>query len=155
MALIKIKEALHKLPTLASPIPREILQVYLSTSRESISSVLVVEREGEQKPMYFVSRALQGPELNYPALEKRVLALIYVARRLRRYFQAHQIEVLTKCPIKQMLLKPETSGRLAKWAIELGEHDISYRSREVSKGKCWHIFCLKSPEGEVWLKKEF
>lgn len=55
--LQKIKEALHKLLTLASPIPVETLQMYLSTSNEAISSVLAVEREGEQKPIYFVSRA--------------------------------------------------------------------------------------------------
>lgn len=83
--------------------------------------------------MYFFSRALQGPEINYPTLEKLLLALIYVARRLRRYFQAHQIEVLTNCPIKQILLKPETLGRLVKWSIELGEHDISYRPRTSIK----------------------
>ena len=82
-ALQRIKEALHKLPTLATPIPGETLQVYLSTSGEAISSVLAMEREGEKRPIYFVSRALQGPELNYPTLEKLVLALIYAARRLR------------------------------------------------------------------------
>nr|KAJ0215185.1 hypothetical protein LSAT_V11C300107570 [Lactuca sativa] len=71
----------------------------------------------------------RGPEINYPIIEKLVLTLIYAARRLRRYFHAHQIEALTSCPIKQVLLKPETSGRLAKWAIELGEHDISYHPK--------------------------
>ena len=86
LALQQIKEALHKLPTLASLVPGETLQVYLSTSNKAISSVLVVEREGEQKPVYFVSRVLQGPELNYLTLEKLVLALFYVARHLRRYF---------------------------------------------------------------------
>lgn len=98
--LQKINKSLYKLPTLASPISGEMLQVYLSTSNEVVSSVLVVEREGEQKPVYFVSRALQGPELNYPTLEKLVLMLIYVERWLRHYFQAHQIEVQTNCPIK-------------------------------------------------------
>lgn len=144
-ALQQIKEALHKLPTFASPIPGETLQIYLSTSAKSISYALVVEREGEKKPVYFVSRALQNPELNYPSLEKLVLALIYAARRLRRYFQAHQIEVLTNCPIKQILLKPETSGRLAKWAIELGEHHISYCPRTSIKGRALVDFLLEIP----------
>nr|KAJ0216025.1 hypothetical protein LSAT_V11C300153800 [Lactuca sativa] len=127
-ALQKIKEALHKLPTLASPILGETLQVYLSNSNEAISSVLDVEREGEQKPVYFVSRALQGPELNYPTLEKL-------------------IEVLMNCSIKQILLKPETSGRLAKWAIELGEHDISYHPRMSIKGQALADFLLEIPGG--------
>lgn len=88
-------------------------------------------------------RALQGPEINYPIIEKLVLALIYAALRLRQYFQAHQIEVLTSCPIKQVLLKPGTSERLAKWAIELGEHDISYHPRVSIKGQALADFLLE------------
>ena len=99
---------------LANPIPGKTLQVYLFASEELISTVLAIEREGRQAPVYYVSRTLQGPKINYPILEKLVLMLIYVVRRLRRYFQAHQIEELTNHPIKQILLKPETSGRLAK-----------------------------------------
>lgn len=50
--LQQIKEALHKLPTLARPVPCETLQVYLSALDEAISSVLVVEREGRQALIY-------------------------------------------------------------------------------------------------------
>lgn len=90
VALHQIKKALHELPMLASTILGKALKIYLSALKVAISSVLVVEREGRQAPVYFVSRSLQGPEINYPILEKLVLALIYASRRLRRYFQAHQ-----------------------------------------------------------------
>nr|GEX21969.1 hypothetical protein [Tanacetum cinerariifolium] len=52
---------------------------------------LFTEREEGQVPIYFVSRVLQGVELNYPALENLILALVHATRRLRRYFQS-------KCP---------------------------------------------------------
>lgn len=116
------------------PRHRDTLSLYLAVADEAISAVLLAEREGIQKPVYFISRALQGPELNYPSLEKLALALVHVARRLRRYFQAHTICVLTDQPIRQILLKPENSGRLAKWAIELGEHGIIYKPRTSVKG---------------------
>ncbi|KAI3740512.1 hypothetical protein L2E82_30973 [Cichorium intybus] len=122
--------------------------MYLSASGEAISVVLVTERESKQSPVYFVSRALQGPEVNYPILEKLVLALIYAARRLRRYFQAHKIEVRTSQPLKQIMTKPETSGRLAKWAIKLGEQDIEYRQRVSIKGQALADFLLEVPETE-------
>ncbi|XP_071687260.1 uncharacterized protein [Rutidosis leptorrhynchoides] len=35
----------------------------------------------------------------------------------------------------QVLSKAEKSGRMAKWAIELGEHDIEFRVRHAIKGK--------------------
>lgn len=48
-ALIKLKEHLRNLPTLARPRPNEPLVIYLSTSREAISAVLVAEREKKSK----------------------------------------------------------------------------------------------------------
>ena len=36
--------------------------------------------------------------------------------------------------MKQILHKPETSGRLIKWAIELSEFDIKYKLRTTIKG---------------------
>ncbi|GJZ07435.1 reverse transcriptase domain-containing protein [Tanacetum coccineum] len=35
-------------------------------------------------PVYFISRALQGPELNYTPMEKLILSLVFAAKRLRR-----------------------------------------------------------------------
>ncbi|GKA18824.1 reverse transcriptase domain-containing protein [Tanacetum coccineum] len=41
------------------------------------------ERDSIQTLVYFVSRALQGPELNYTPMEKLVIALVFAAKRLR------------------------------------------------------------------------
>jgi len=42
---------------------------------------------------------------------------------------------MTNCTIRQIFLKPNLSGRLAKWAIELGVYDIKYITRSVKKGQ--------------------
>ena len=76
-------------------------------------------------------------------MEKLVLALVTTARRLRPYFQAHTIEIPTEHPMKQILHKPETSGRLVKWAIELSEFDIRYKSRIVVKGQVLADFIME------------
>ena len=70
-------------------------------------------------------------------MEKLILALVIAARKLRPYFQAHTIEVPTEYPMKQVLHKPETSGRQMKWAIELSEFDIRYRPKTAIKRKSW------------------
>ncbi|GJY50764.1 reverse transcriptase domain-containing protein [Tanacetum coccineum] len=95
-------------------------------------------------------RALQGAELKYLELEKLILALVYAARRLRRYFQAHSIRVLTDKPIKQILARPEKSRRVAKWVIELAEHDIEFKGRNSVKGQVLADFLAEMPsvEGE-------
>ena len=81
-------------------------------------------------------------------MEKLILALVTTARKLRPYFQAHTIEVPTEYPMKQVLHKPETSGRLMKWAIELSEFDIRYRPKTAIKGQVLADFVMEfaSPE---------
>ncbi|XP_076912383.1 uncharacterized protein LOC143570672 [Bidens hawaiensis] len=78
-------------------------------------------------------------------LEKLVLALVYAAQRLRIYFQGHPINVLTGYKLKNVLSKPELSGRLAKWAIELGEHAIEYKPRPAFKGQVLADFVIEVP----------
>ncbi|GKB87466.1 reverse transcriptase domain-containing protein [Tanacetum coccineum] len=60
---------------LTSPKEKEELIMYLVAAKESISAVLMTERDGKQMPIYFVSCALQGPEVNYTPMEKLILAL--------------------------------------------------------------------------------
>ena len=88
----------------------------------------------QKQLVYYCSRALRRAEERYPKMEKLILALVTTSRKLRPYFQAHTVEVPTKYPMKQILHKPETSGRLMKWAIELSEFDIRYKPRTAVKG---------------------
>ncbi|GJW00452.1 reverse transcriptase domain-containing protein [Tanacetum coccineum] len=53
------------LPLLVAPKPKEELIIYLSASYGAVSVVLMTERGTVQTPVYFISRALQVPELNY------------------------------------------------------------------------------------------
>ncbi|KAL4580201.1 hypothetical protein LXL04_016385 [Taraxacum kok-saghyz] len=112
------------------------------------TAVLIAERDKKQVPVYFVSRVLQGSELNYSTIEKLTLSLIHAVRRLRRYFQAHPVSVLTNQPIRQIMMQPERSGRMTKWAIELGEYDIHYKPRTSIKGQALADFLTEIPSGE-------
>ena len=76
-------------------------------------------------------------------MEKLILALVTAARKLRPYFQVHTIEVPTEYPMKQVLHKPEVSGRLMKWAIELSEFDIRYKPKTAIKGQVLADFVME------------
>ncbi|XP_064953720.1 uncharacterized protein LOC135635929 [Musa acuminata AAA Group] len=130
-----MKQHLANLPRLVSVSPGEKLSLYLAASQHAVSSVLVKENSGDQLPVYYVSHMLSGPEGRYPPIEKLALALVLSARRLRPYFQAHPIEVITDRPLRLVLSKFDVAGRLLKWAVELGEHDIQYTPRTAIKAQ--------------------
>ena len=128
-AFMALKTYLSSPSVLVSPSEGELLTLYLAVSDFSTSAALVRERDKVQQPVYYYSLALRGAEGRYPKMEKLILALVITSRKLRPYFQAHTIEVPTEYPMKQILQKPETFGRLIKWVIELSEFDIRYKPR--------------------------
>ncbi|KAI5351697.1 hypothetical protein L3X38_004588 [Prunus dulcis] len=132
-AFSELKEYMGRAPLLSTPEHGDILVVYLSVSASAVSSVLIRLKDNAEHPIHYVSKALQDAEVRYPDIEKLAFSLVVSARRLRPYFQAHTIHVLTNQPFRQVLQKPETSGRLVKWAIELGEFDIHYKPRPAMR----------------------
>ena len=68
-------------------------------------------------------------------MEKLAFALIIASRKLRHYFQADIINVLTDHPLKLEMNKLEVVGRLIQWAIGLSEFDIRYQPRNAIKAQ--------------------
>ncbi|GJU16760.1 reverse transcriptase domain-containing protein [Tanacetum coccineum] len=147
-AFKQIKKLIAELPMLTAPKEKEELIVYLAAAKEAISAVLMTDREGKQVLVYFVSRALRGPEIDYTPMEKLVLALLSVSKRLKRHFQAHTIVVITDQPIKQLLSSSEIFGRMLKWKFKLEGYDIQYRPRTAIKGQILADFIVEHPEEE-------
>ncbi|KAM2810743.1 hypothetical protein COP1_043490 [Malus domestica] len=111
------------------------LIIYLSVSASAVSSVLIRNDGKVEWPVYYASKALQDAETRYSNIEKLALALVMFARKLCPYFQVYSIIVFTNHPFRQILQSPDTSGRMIKWAIALGEFDISYQPKPAEKGQ--------------------
>ncbi|XP_022851454.1 uncharacterized protein LOC111373186 [Olea europaea var. sylvestris] len=142
-SLRNLKQSLQEPPVLTSPSPGDVLCLYLAVSPKAVSAVLVKEFSKAQKPVYYVSQVLRGAEIRYSLTEQLVFALIVTVRKLRPYFQSHTVQVMTDQPIKQILHRPETSGRLLKWAIELSEFDIEFRPRTAIKAQALADFIVE------------
>nr|XP_023905140.1 uncharacterized protein LOC112016914 [Quercus suber] len=111
----------------------ESLYLYLAMSAMAVSGALIREEDRKQLPVYYVSQAFQGAESKYPKIEKITFALIVASRKLRQYFQAHPILVMTDQPFKKSMSKPEAAGRMVQWAIKLNQFDIEYHPRTAIK----------------------
>ncbi|CAJ2644717.1 unnamed protein product [Trifolium pratense] len=142
-AFRQLKEFLASPPILTHPLPGNTLYLYLAVSDRALSSALVQEVEGEEKPIYFVSRTLRGAETRYQRIERLSLAVVVTARKLRQYFQSHKIVVRTDYPIKNVLRKPDLAGRMVAWSVELSEFDITFSPRGAIKSQRLADFVLE------------
>ncbi|GKB52574.1 reverse transcriptase domain-containing protein [Tanacetum coccineum] len=144
-----MKRCIINLPSLTPPFLKETLYAYLAVSKEAVSYVLLTDRKGKQSLIHYISCTLNEAERNYDPMEKLALSLVYMTRRLRRYFEAHPVKVITDQPIKHILSKTEALGKLAKYAFELGAYNITFEPRNVVKGQVLADFITKTPDGEL------
>ncbi|XP_024016328.1 uncharacterized protein LOC112089807 [Eutrema salsugineum] len=146
-AFTKIKKYLSTPPVLSKPETGETLYLYIAISEYAVSSVLVREDRGEQKPIFYISKSLHGSEYRYPTLEKFAFTVVISARKLRPYFQSHAIVVLTDHPLRTFLHGPnqselvEANPAIQPWILHTD-------GSSPHKGSGIGIR-LKSPNGEI------
>ena len=101
---------------LTPPNEKEELFLYIAATPQVVSTVLAVERECPekkakvQKPVYYVSEVLHDAKLRYPQVQKLIYAVLMSFWKLRHYFQAHRIAVVTMYPLKDVIHNQKATG---------------------------------------------
>ena len=121
--------------------------MYLAVSDVSVSAALFKE-DGNKKhrPLFFVSKSFVDADTRYNHLEQATLALRVATKKLRPYFQAHPIVVLTDFPLRSTIHKPDLSRRMAWWVIKLSEFGIQYKPRLAKKRHVQADFLVAIPQ---------
>ena len=107
---MELKAYLSTPPLLSPSQPSEELFLYLAVSPAAVSATLIREEDKVQKPVYYANRALRGAKERYPPMEKLAFVLVTVARKLKSYFQAHMVIVLTDKPLRRAMSNPDAAG---------------------------------------------
>jgi hypothetical protein len=79
-----------------------------------------------QRPVYYISEVLHEAKTRYLEVNKLLYAVLIASRKLRHYFQAHKISVVSSFPLRAVLHNPNTTGNIAKWAAELAEFELDF-----------------------------
>jgi hypothetical protein len=152
-----LKKYLEDAAVMTKPSPKGELLLYIAATDTAVSAVLVEERKEvdalKQFPINYVSEALSGSKLFYSEMEKMAYVVVMAKRKLRHYFQSHNVSVPTAFPLRDMFENKESTGRMGKWATELAEHVINFVARSAIKSQVLTDFVAdwtpSAPKGEA------
>jgi hypothetical protein len=106
-----------------------------------VTDVSVVERVEEghalpfQRPVYYISEVLSETKARYPQVQKLLYAVVLARRKLRHYFEAHPVTVVSSSPLGEIIRNPDAAGRIAKWLVELMGETLAYAPRKAIKSQ--------------------
>jgi ribonuclease HI len=117
------------------------LYLYVAATTQVVSAVIVVEHIEEaralpvQRPVYYISEVLSETKACYPQIQKLLYAVVLTWRKLRHYFEAHPVTVVSSFPLGEIIRNPDAAGRIAKWSVELMGETLAYALRKVIKSQ--------------------
>jgi hypothetical protein len=83
--------------------------------------------------VYYISEVLHEAKTRYLEVHKLLYAVLITSRKLRHYFQAHRISVVSSYPLRAVLHNPNATGNITKWAAKLAEFELDFSSHHVIK----------------------
>ena len=79
------------------------------------------------------------------------------SRKLRHYFQAHEITVVTRFPLQRILQNPDATDRIVEWALELSSFDLKFESTSTIQSRALAEFIAEwtpTPDEELTIDSE-
>ena len=120
-----------------------------------VSTAIVVEHQeeghayGVQRPVYFISEVLSESKVRYPSIQKLLYGILITSRKLRHYFNEYKILVITDFPLGDILHNWDVTGRISKWAVELGALEINFKPRIAIKSQALVDFLAEWRENQI------
>jgi hypothetical protein len=85
--------------------------------------------------VYYISEVISETKARYPQIQKLLYAVVLARRKLRHYFEAHPVTVVSSFPLGEIICNPDAAGRITKWSVELMGETLAYAPRKAIKSQ--------------------
>jgi hypothetical protein len=83
--------------------------------------------------LYYISEVLSETKAQYPQIQKLLYTVVLTRHKLRHYFEAHPVTVVSSFSLGEIIRNPDASGRISKWSVELMGETLTYVSCKAIK----------------------
>ena len=113
--------------------PKKEIIVTTDACLDGVSGVLSHIVKGEERPVFFVSRALTSAERNYPTLHREALAVVFAMEKFYKYVYGHFVKIFSDHkPLEGIFNKGGSSivaQRLQRYVLRLSIFDYVLKHR--------------------------
>ena len=108
-----------KPPVVTTPIHVKPLILYIAVQERLVGALWAQQNsKGKENSLYYLIRMMTPNKLKYSPIEKLCLALAFSIQKMKHYFQAHIVCLISRVnPIKFVMSKPILSDQLARWYL--------------------------------------
>jgi hypothetical protein len=83
--------------------------------------------------VYYISEVLSDTKARYPQIQKLLYVVVLARRKLRHYFKAHPVTVVSSFPLGVIIRNPDAAGKITKWSVELVGKTLAYAPHKAIK----------------------
>ncbi|CAH9138432.1 unnamed protein product [Cuscuta epithymum] len=151
-----LKTQLINAPVLVAPDWSLPFELMCDASDLVVGAILGQRKDKNFHPIYYASKTLSGPQLNYTTTEKEFLAIVCALEKFRTYIILSKVIIYTDhSAIRYLLQKHDAKPRLLRWVLLLQEFDIEIRDRKGSANQAAdHLSRLDAELAETFGKCE-
>jgi hypothetical protein len=93
--------------------------------------------------VYYISEVLSETMARYLQIQKLLYAVVLAWRKLRHYFEAHLVTVVSSFLLGEIIRNPDVADRIAKWSVEVMGETLAYAPRKAIKSQILADFVVE------------